>query len=71
MYKKYLKRIIDVVASLCSLVILFPFILFIVIINAIIVQGSPFFLQERVGVGLVTFKIIKFKTMLPVKKKYN
>lgn len=68
MYKKYLKRSIDAVASTCLLVFLFPFILFIVMINAIVVRGNPFFIQDRVGRGLVTFRIIKLKTMVPQEK---
>jgi lipopolysaccharide/colanic/teichoic acid biosynthesis glycosyltransferase len=71
MYKKYFKRILDIIVSFVLIMALSPFILLVVIINAIIIRGNPFFFQERVGEGLKIYKIIKFRTMIPTSKKIN
>ena len=59
-----LKRVIDVVASVSLLILLFP--LFIVV-GAFIKLTSPgpiFFRQERVGLNKRPFSILKFRTMV-------
>lgn len=63
MYKKYLKRMLDFLISLCSLVILFP-ILLIVALMVRIKLGTPvIFEQERPGLNEKIFKMYKFRTM--------
>lgn len=63
MYKKYVKRILDVVLSLVALIILSP----IMLVVAILVRtklGSPvIFKQERPGKDEKIFKLYKFRTM--------
>lgn len=63
MYKKYVKRLLDIVISFCSLVILSP----IIIIVAILVRiklGSPIiFKQDRPGKDGKIFKLYKFRSM--------
>jgi undecaprenyl phosphate N,N'-diacetylbacillosamine 1-phosphate transferase len=71
MYKKYFKRILDIIVTFVLIMALSPFILIVAIINAIIIRGNPFFFQERVGEGLKIYKIIKFRTMIPTSKKIN
>ena len=63
MYKKFLKRVIDVVFSFVLLLLLSP--LFIVLCIAIKLdsKGEVFFKQERVGLNTKLFKIYKFRSM--------
>ncbi len=63
MYKKYLKRFLDVVLSFVLLLLLSP--LFIVLCIAIKLdsKGEVFFKQERVGLNTKLFKIYKFRSM--------
>jgi len=63
MYRKFLKRLIDITGSISGLVLTSPVLLTTSILLAIINQGSPFFLQSRPGKKGKIFRIIKFKTM--------
>ncbi|EGP5052878.1 sugar transferase [Enterococcus faecium] len=63
MYAKYFKRIIDFSLSLLALIILLPFLVVLVVLGAIYMQGNPFFTQERPGKNEKIFKLIKFRTM--------
>ncbi len=63
MYKRYLKRILDLVLALIAFILLFPAFLIITIILLFINNGKPFFYQDRPGLNEKIFKIIKFKTM--------
>lgn len=62
-YANYGKRWFDAVASLAGLVILLPIFLLIAIAIVLDDPGSPFFLQNRVGLREKVFRIIKFRTM--------
>ncbi len=63
MYRKYIKRLLDIVISLTALAILSP----IMLIVAILVRcklGSPvIFHQQRPGYQEKVFKLCKFRTM--------
>ncbi|MBQ3904762.1 MAG: sugar transferase [Eubacterium sp.] len=63
MYKKFLKRFLDVVLSFVLLLLLSP--LFIVLCIAIKLdsKGEVFFKQERVGLNTKLFHIYKFRSM--------
>lgn len=63
MYQKMFKRVIDVVLSLLSLIILTPIFLFIIIAIKLDSQGPVLFKQKRVGKGKKLFNIYKFRTM--------
>lgn len=64
MYKKYFKQILDFVLSLCTLVVLSPFLLAIALWLHVVNKGAGvFFCQVRAGKGARIFKVIKFKTM--------
>ena len=63
MYKKYLKRIIDLTASFFGLILLSPIFIFIMVGLFFANQGKPFFFQERPGIRGKIFRIVKFKTM--------
>ena len=64
LYKKYIKRSLDLTLSIGALIILFPLMFLVAFITAIIMKGNPFFLQERPGYKGKIFKLYKFKTML-------
>lgn len=63
-YRKYIKRLLDIILSLLALLILSPIII-IVSMSLFIIGGKSavFFLQSRPGKDAKIFKIIKFKTM--------
>lgn len=62
-YRKYVKRLLDIIISLCALIILSP----ILLITALLVSvklGSPvIFHQERPGYNEKIFKLCKFRSM--------
>lgn len=55
-------RFLDIVFSLCGLVILLPLFL-IVFFLGLFDTGSPLFIQKRVGIEKKPFNLIKFRTM--------
>lgn len=57
------KRLIDVVASVFALIILFPIFLVIALLVKLTSKGPIFFKQERIGINGKPFHIIKFRTM--------
>ena len=63
MYRKYIKRILDIIISLCGIIILSP----VYLILAILVRqklGSPvLFKQDRPGKDEKIFKLYKFRSM--------
>ena len=73
MKKKYiqyfLKRFIDIIASLLMIILLSPVLLVISILVRFKLGSPIFFLQERPGYKCNIFKIIKFRTMIDAKDK--
>ena len=63
MYNKFLKRAIDIILSLCGLIILSPVYLIIIIAIKIDDPGPVLFKQKRVGIHKTHFNIAKFRTM--------
>lgn len=57
------KRIVDIAVSSLLLVLLSPLLLIIGIAIRLDSRGSPFFLQERAGLGGRRFWMLKFRTM--------
>ncbi|EJL6296783.1 lipid carrier--UDP-N-acetylgalactosaminyltransferase [Vibrio cholerae] len=55
-------RLIDFLAALLGLLLLWPVLLVVTIIG-LFDTGSPIFVQERVGRNKKPFKLIKFRTM--------
>jgi len=63
MYKKYFKRLLDIILSLTAIIILLP-ILLILSILVLIFLGKPiFFKQVRIGKNEQKFNMYKFRTM--------
>lgn len=69
MYAKYWKRVIDFFLSLIALIVLSPVLLILTIIGAIVMKGTPFFVQLRPGKNEKIFKLVKFRTMTCEKDK--
>ena len=64
MYKKYIKRFLDIIISFIAIIVLSPIYLLISIL-ILIFDGRPiFFTQERTGRDGKNFKIYKFRTMV-------
>lgn len=68
MYAKFFKRLMDVVLSVTALIVLFPVLLILIIVGAIVMKGNPFFLQPRPGKKdkdgkEKIFYLIKLRTM--------
>jgi exopolysaccharide biosynthesis polyprenyl glycosylphosphotransferase len=57
------KRIVDVLVSSVLLILLAPVLLLIALAIRLDSPGSPFFFQERAGLGGKRFRMIKFRTM--------
>lgn len=69
MYKSFLKRIIDFLASLFLVIVFLPILIIIGIVLTLQIKGNPFFFQTRPGKNAVAFKVIKFKSMTDEKDK--
>ena len=63
MYKKYGKRIVDVVGSSLGLLLLSPLFLVTAALIKLTSRGPVFYLQARVGRGGRPFTPVKFRTM--------
>lgn len=64
LYKRYIKRLIDIGISLCVLVILSPVFLFTAIAIKCESPGPVIFKQKRLGLGGKEFYIYKFRSMV-------
>lgn len=65
--KNLVKRIIDIIVSLASLIIFFPLFLGISVANIFILGRPIFFTQKRIGLHEKPFLLYKFRTMLDEK----
>lgn len=59
----FVKRAMDIVASLCALIILSPLFLIVAILIKAESKGSVFYTQIRIGENGKKFKIYKFRSM--------
>ena len=62
-YEKIVKRVLDILASGLSLLVLSPLMILLTAVGAVIMRGNPFFTQERPGKNEKIFRLIKFRTM--------
>ena len=62
-YSRYIKRMLDILISLCALIITLPINLIIGVITFFDVGNPIFFKQKRVGKNGKTFEISKFRNM--------
>ena len=63
MYKRYVKRGLDILFSFLLLVVLSPLFLLIMLLVRLDSKGSPFFRQERIGLNEKVFIAGKFGTI--------
>ena len=63
MYKKFGKRLIDLLLSGCAIVVLLPVFLILVLAIKLDTPGPVLFRQKRVGIHKTHFGILKFRTM--------
>lgn len=69
MYKKYIKRFLDIVLSLCILIVLSPLLLILAVLVRIKLGGPVLFRQERPGLNEKIFTLCKFRTMTDARDK--
>lgn len=63
MYKKYIKRILDIILSLIAIIITFPIFLIVGILILIFIGQPAIFRQKRPGKNEKIFTMYKFRTM--------
>lgn len=63
MYRKFFKRLLDVLLSLCILILLSPVYLVLIVLVRIKLGSPVFFKQERPGLNGEIFTLYKFRTM--------
>ena len=64
MYNFFFKRVIDIILSIISIIILFPLLVPVIIGLLLTGEHYVFYLQERIGFKNKKFNIYKFATML-------
>ena len=63
MYKRIIKRLLDLTLALSLFILLAPAFILITILLLIVNSGKPFFAQQRPGINEKLFRLYKFKTM--------
>lgn len=63
MYARFFKRLIDMILSLCAVIVLSPLLLVLIVLGMIFMGGNPSFYQERPGKDEKIFRLIKFRSM--------
>ncbi len=63
MYKRWMKRLTDLVISIIAFTVFLPIFVVIMIVLLFVNRGKIFFIQDRPGWNETPFKVIKFKTM--------
>jgi len=75
MYKRYGKRLFDLIFSIIGVIVCLPLFAVVAILIKMESAGPVFFKQERIGKGRKVFKIIKFRTMIedkdPMRYQFN
>ncbi len=64
LYRKYIKRFLDIMISLCMLLVLWPILIIIAIAVKLDSKGPAIFKQERIGKDFKTYKMYKFRSMV-------
>ena len=63
MYKKYIKRLLDIVLSLIAIIVFSPVYLIVAIVVRIQMGSPVLFSQDRIGKDEKVFKLYKFRSM--------
>ena len=64
LYKRHIKRVLDIVFSLMMLLLLWPLLIVITILVKLDSKGPAFFIQDRLTLNGKVFKMLKFRTMV-------
>ena len=70
MYKKYFKRLLDIIFALSLIIILLPVMIFIFFLVFLYI-GFPIFKQKRPGLNNKIFILYKFKTLYDTSKNFS
>lgn len=62
-YRKYIKRPMDLILSLCAIIVLAPVLLILAILVRVKLGSPVLFRQKRVGLNEKIFTLYKFRTM--------
>lgn len=62
-YQSYIKRLLDIIVSLLTVILLTPLFIIVAISIKLSSKGNIFFKQTRIGLEGKPFKIYKFRTM--------
>lgn len=68
-YRKYVKRLIDVILSTCAIIVFLPVLLAVSLLVKLMLGSPVIFKQDRVGLNEKIFTIYKFRTMTDAKSK--
>ena len=71
MYQRFVKRMLDVILSLCGVVLLSPVFLILAVWIKLDSPGPVFFKQKRVGKHKTYFNILKFRRSAYIKDSAN
>lgn len=61
--KMDLKRLMDIVGAMAGMILLLPLFILIAVLIRLTSKGPIFFKQNRVGLNMMDFQLIKFRTM--------
>ena len=61
---EFLKRSLDIIASICGLILLSPVLLIVSILIKMESKGPIFFMQKRIGLNGKEFNMYKFRSMV-------
>ncbi len=64
MYRKFGKRVFDLVLSILTLITLAPIFVLVALLIILTSRGPVFFVQDRIGLNGKVFKAYKFRTMI-------
>ena len=65
LWQQKIKRLLDIVASILTIILLIPLFIYTAIRVKLSSKGSLFYLQERIGYKGRPFIMIKFRSMIP------
>lgn len=71
MYRKFLKRPLDIFCSLLAIIVLSPLLLVLFVLVRIKLGAPVLFKQERVGKDKKIFTMYKFRTMIEKRDEYG
>jgi lipopolysaccharide/colanic/teichoic acid biosynthesis glycosyltransferase len=62
-YNPHIKRLLDFTLAIAAFFVLSPVFFVVCIFILVDSKGTPLFIQERIGKGMLPFRLIKFRSM--------